>query len=294
MWDLLIINPMTNALLVLYHFLGNNFVLAIAVFTVLIRLLTLPLNLRQQKSSMRMQAMQPQIQAIQKKYRDNPVKMQEEFRKIGYNPAETLSGCLPLLIQFPILIGLYQAIIALLGSTPHSLFELTDKVYPQVASWIDLASLLPIANRFAWMNLAQPDPILVLPILVAGTMFLQQKLLTPPTPKLTKEQQQENPMAGMQQSMLYTMPLMFGMFSLTFPSGLSIYFILSNIIGIGQGYLMRVGPMKVELPTTAAVSTVTDMSGEAEEEPATGPTSSANGRQGQAAKRKRKRRSPKK
>jgi YidC/Oxa1 family membrane protein insertase len=292
MWDLLIIDPMTNALLVLYHFLGNNFVLAIAVFTVLVRLLTLPLNLRQQKSSMRMQAMQPQIQAIQKKYRDNPVKMQEEFRKVGYNPTETLTGCLPLLIQFPILIGLYQAIIALLGSTPHSLFELTDKIYPQVANWIDLASLLPITNRFAWLNLAQPDPILVLPILVAGTMFLQQKLLTPPAPKMTKEQQQENPMANMQQSMLYTMPLMFGMFSLTFPAGLSIYFILSNIIGIGQGYLTKVGPMKVQLPVTAVATA--DSATEVEEEPTTGPTSSANGRQGQSAKRKRKRRSSKK
>jgi YidC/Oxa1 family membrane protein insertase len=292
MWDLLIIDPMTNALLVLYHFLGNNFVLAIAVFTVLVRLLTLPLNLRQQKSSMRMQAMQPQIQAIQKKYRDNPVKAHEEMRKIGYNPTETLSGCLPLLIQFPVLIGLYQAIIALLGSTPHSLFELTDKIYPQVASWIDLASLLPITNRFAWLNLAQPDPVLVLPILVAGTMFLQQKLLTPPAPKMTKEQQQENPMASMQQSMLYTMPLMFGMFSLTFPAGLSIYFILSNVIGIGQGYLTKVGPLKVELPVTPVAAAESDS--EVEEEPVTGPTSSANGRQGQPAKRKRKRRPSKK
>jgi YidC/Oxa1 family membrane protein insertase len=293
MWDLLIINPMTNALLVLYHFLGNNFVLAIAVFTVLIRLLTLPLNLRQQRSSMRMQAMQPQIQAIQKKYRDNPVKMQEEFRKVGYNPTETLSGCLPLLIQFPVLIGLYRAIITLLGSTPQSLFDLTDKIYPQVASWIDLASLLPIANKFAWLNLAQPDPFFLLPVLVVSTMFIQQKLLTPPTPTMSKEQQQENPMASMTQSMQYTMPLMFGMFSLSFPAGLSIYFILSNIIGIGQGYLTKVGPMKVELPTTAA-SMITDSSADGEEEPTPGPTSSANGRQGQPAKRKRKRRPSKK
>lgn len=101
-------------------------------------------------------------------------------------------------------------------------------------------------------------------------------------------------MAGMQQSMLYTMPLMFGMFSLSFPAGLSIYFILSNIIGIGQGYLTKMGPMKAELPTTPAVSTMTDSSDEDEDELATGPASSANGRQGQPAKRKRKRRPSKK
>jgi YidC/Oxa1 family membrane protein insertase len=101
-----IINPMTNALLWLYSILGNNFVLAIAIFTILIRLVTLPLNLRQQKSSLKMQEMQPEIQSIQKKYKDNPAKMQEEFQKLGYNPAESLLGCLPLLLQFPILIGL--------------------------------------------------------------------------------------------------------------------------------------------------------------------------------------------
>lgn len=292
MWDNLIIDPMTNALLVLYHLLNNQFVLAIAVFTVLIRLITLPLNLRQQRTSMRMQAMQPQIQAIQKKYRDNPTKMQEEFRKIGYNPAETLSGCLPLLLQFPILIGLYQGIQHLLGSTPQSLFNLTNQVYPFVAERIDLASLLPIANKFAWLNLAQPDPFFILPVLVVSTMFLQQRLLTPPTPKMTKEQQQENPMAGMTQSMQYTMPLMFGMFSLSFPAGLSLYFILSNIIGIGQGYLTRVGPMKVELPSAPVASTANGYTDD--DEPVAGPESSSNGRQNQSAKRKRKRRSQRK
>lgn len=246
MFDTLIIDPMTNALLLLYDFLGNNFVLAIAVFTILIRLITLPLNLRQQRSSMRMQEMQPQIQAIQKKYKDNPAKMQEEFRKIGYNPTETLTGCLPLLIQFPILIGLYRAIYVLLGSTPLALFDLTGVVYPWVDKLVGTATVLPIANKFIWLNLAQPDPIYILPVLVFATMFIQQKLLSPAQSKDkdNKKKQSENPMAGMTQSMQYTMPLMFGFFSLSFPAGLSIYFILSNVIGIGQGYLTRVNMAK--------------------------------------------------
>jgi YidC/Oxa1 family membrane protein insertase len=236
-----IIDPMTNALLLLYDFLGNNFVLAIAIFTVLIRVITLPLNLRQQRSSIRMQEMQPQIQAIQKKYKDNPQKMQEEFKKIGYNPTETLTGCLPLLIQFPILIGLYRAIIVLLGSTPKALFDLTDVVYGWVSQFVNLASALPIPNKFLWLNLAQPDPIYVLPILVFATMFFQQKLLTPSRKKSDDKDKKkdDNPMSGMTQSMQYTMPLMFGFFSLSFPSGLSIYFILSSLIGIGQGYITQ-------------------------------------------------------
>ncbi len=232
MWDTFILNPMINALLMLYDLLGNNFVLAITVFTILIRLITLPLNLRQQRSSMKMQEIQPQIQAIQKKYRDNPQKMQEEFAKIGYNPADTLMGCLPLLIQMPILIGLYQAIINVLGSTPQALFSLTQRVYP----FIDLTALLPVENKFFWLNMAQPDPLLILPLLVFGTMFLQQKLLTP---QMKPGDNKDNPMASMTQSMTYTMPIMFGFISLSFPAGLSIYFVLSNVIGIAQGYYMR-------------------------------------------------------
>ena len=241
LWNGLILNPMTNALMLLYSFLGNNFVLAIAVFTILIRLITLPLNLRQQRSSMRMQEMQPQIQAIQKKYKDNPQRMQEEFKKIGYNPTESLTGCLPLLIQFPILIGLYRAIVILLGSTPQSLFELVDRIYPWVNDLVGVSTALPIPNKFLWLNLGQPDPFYVLPVLVFATRFISQRLLTPAKKKQSdgKKKQDESPMAGMTQSMQYTMPLMFGFFSLSFPSGLSIYFILSNVIGIGQGYLTR-------------------------------------------------------
>lgn len=241
MWDTFIINPMTNALLVLYDLLANNFVVAIAVFTLLIRLLTLPLNLRQQRSAMRMQEMQPEIQRIQKKYKDNPQKMQEEFQKLGYNPAESLLGCLPLLIQFPILIGLYRAILLVMGSTPQALLELTQRVY----SGINLERLLPVDNRFLWMNLAQPDAYFVLPVLVFATTFFSQKLMTARRnqPEKTAEQKrkekEENPMAGMTESMTYTMPLMFGVMSLQFPAGLSIYFILSNLIGVGQSLLLR-------------------------------------------------------
>lgn len=232
MWDTLIVNPMINALLFFYDLLGNNFILAIAVFTILIRVITLPLNMRQQRSMMRTQEMQPQIQAIQKKYRDNPQKMQEEFRKIGYNPADTLTGCLPTLIQFPILIGLYRAIVIVLGTTPQSLFELVPRVYPA----INLTQLIPVENKFLWLNLSQPDPFFVLPILVFASMFVQQKLLAPSN---KNQSQQDNPAASMTQSMQYTMPLMFGFFSLQFPSGLSIYFILANLIGIAQGFYMR-------------------------------------------------------
>ncbi|MDX1615354.1 MAG: YidC/Oxa1 family membrane protein insertase [Candidatus Promineifilaceae bacterium] len=303
MFDAVIIDPMTNALLLFYDFLGNNFVLAIAVFTVVIRLLTLPLNLRQQKSSLEMQEIQPQVQAIQKKYKDNPQKMQEEFKKIGYNPAQTLTGCLPLLLQFPILIGLYRAIIVLLGSTPQALFEVTDRLYPWTTEIVNLADALPIPNKFLWMNLAQPDPWFVLPFLVFATMFVQQRYMTPQRKKdeedkkgKKKEEENENPMVGMTQSMQWTMPIMFGFFSLTFPAGLSVYFVMSSVIGIGQGYITRRDMEKEQAkkerkaeigPTTGIPS---------EEEQAEAAQSSKNGQETKQQKKKqgkRKKRSAK-
>ena len=238
LWNEGVLNPMVNGLLWLYDILGNNFVLALTVFTVIVRLVTLPLNLRQQRSMLKTQEMQPQIKAIQDKYRDNPQKMQEEFQRIGYNPAETLSGCLPLVIQMPILIGLYRAIFFLLGATPQALFELTERAY----DFVDLGALLPIDNQFLWLNLGQPDPFYVLPVLVFATMFVQQKLLSPvkkDQPKNAKKNQQPDPTAQMSQTMQYTMPIMFGFMSLQFSSGLSIYWVLANIIGIFQGYYVR-------------------------------------------------------
>ena len=223
----------------LYQFLGGNFIVALVTFTVLIRVLMLPINLRQQRSSIKMQQMQPQVQAIQKKYKNDQAKMMEEFNKIGYNPADSLLGCLPLLIQMPIFFGLYRVINIMLQGTPLALLDMKFRLW----EIYDLASLLPIDNTFLWVNLAQPDPFLVLPILVAGTMFLQQKLMMPAKDddgkKVKKGAEDDNPAAQMQQSMLYTMPLMFGFFAMSFGSGLAIYFIISNIIGIGQGYIVR-------------------------------------------------------
>ncbi len=229
---------MTNLLLVLYDLLFNNFFLALVVFTALTRLIMLPLSIRQQRSMARTQEMQPQIQAIQKKYRSDPAKMQEEFQKIGYNPTESLTGCLPLVIQMPIFFGLYRAINFVLATTPQSLYQLSERAYDAV----NLTNLLPIDNSFAWLNLAQPDPLFILPILVGGSMYLQQKLITPQKKddgKKKKDNDQPDPTAQVQQSMQVTMPLMFGFFALNFPAGLSIYFVISNLIGIAQGLFLK-------------------------------------------------------
>jgi YidC/Oxa1 family membrane protein insertase len=143
------------------------------------------------------------------------------------------------------------------------------------------------------LNLAQPDPIYILPVLVFATMFVSQKLLMPAKKKdddkKGKPQKDENPMAGMTQSMQYTMPIMFGFFSLSFPAGLSIYFVLSNIIGIGQGYITRINMAKEQEMAVIRKNgqIVTTGIPEAEETPKS-LSSSANG-PGANSKPKRKR-----
>ncbi len=225
-FDFLLVDPMTNILLLIYDLLFHNYVLAIVALTIIIRLITLPLTLRQQVSSMKMAAMQPQIKAIQEKYKNDPQKLSEEMRKVGFNP---LGGCLPLLIQFPILIGLYNAILRSMAVTPFSLLELGKHIYGFLPN---LSSLLPVnSSIFGIWDLGQPDHYFVLPILVVATTYFSTKLTTPPASD--EQSKQTNQMMSMM------MPIMFGFFMLSAPVGLGIYWVVSNLIGIGQYYLMK-------------------------------------------------------
>ncbi len=204
-FDFLVVNPMTNLLLLIYDVLFHNYVLAIIILTILIRLITLPITLKQQVSSMKMAAMQPQIKAIQEKYKNEPKKLSEEMRKVGFNP---LGGCLPLLIQFPILIGLYRAIVATLAATPLQLLDLSGRVWVQ-----DLFRQVPLHNHFLWLNLAVPDPLYILPILVVVTTWLSQKLIMPSTPSAGSGDKSSDQAAQLSRQMMLIMPLMFGFFS---------------------------------------------------------------------------------
>ncbi|MCS6773674.1 MAG: YidC/Oxa1 family membrane protein insertase [Thermoflexales bacterium] len=225
-FDFLLVNPMTNALMLLYGALGNSYVLAIVALTLIIRLLTLPLTLRQQISAMKMSALQPQIKALQEKYKNDPQTLSQEMRKLGFNP---LSGCLPLLIQFPILIAMYQAIIRTLAVTPLSLVELGSHTYSFLPG---IASLVPINSTFLGIfDLGTPDRFFIIPILVVVTTYFANKLMTPPTTDPTMRQTN--------QMMQLMMPMMFGFFMLSTPVGLGIYWIVSNVAGVLQYYITK-------------------------------------------------------
>lgn len=230
MWDLFI-NLFINVLLTIYNFLGSGphmFGVAIILFTILIRIVTWPLNAQQMKGAKAMQDMQndKEWQAIQKKYAKDREKLAQEqmriYREKGINP---FGSCLPTLVQFPILIALYQSIIRALASTPLDLLKLSQGI---IFPFLDVSDLIPLNSTFLWMNLGQPEPYYILAIIVAATTYVQSKLTLPPS---TNPNDQS---AAMGQSMAITMPIMLGWFALTFPSGLSVYFITSNLLGIVQ------------------------------------------------------------
>jgi YidC/Oxa1 family membrane protein insertase len=167
---------------------------------------------------------------MQEKYGKDREKMSQEqwkmMREAGVNP---LGGCLPMLIQFPILIGLYQAITAAMASSPIQLLNFSQHVYGFLPKFLlDVPRLVPLDHQLLWLNLGLPDPFFVLPILVVATTWIQSKVMTPATGAADPQAAQMN------QSMAFTMPLMIGWFSLQVPSGLSLYWVIGNIIGIAQ------------------------------------------------------------
>jgi len=233
MWNTLIIEPMCNALLWIYSLVGN-FGIAIILFTILIRLITHPLTASQVKSTAKMTELQKskKWQEMQKKNKDDKNKLAQEqmklYQELKINP---MSSCLPTLIQFPIIIGLYQAVTRAMAASPFQLLDLSKLIYP----FINASDLIPLKSQFLWMNLGQPErlhifgvAVPVLTILVVITTFLQSKLMTPP-PANPNDQA-----AQMSKMMNLYMPLLMGYFAYTLASGLALYFVVGNLVGIAQ------------------------------------------------------------
>jgi YidC/Oxa1 family membrane protein insertase len=228
---------MLNALLGLYAVLGGQFWLAIIIFTVFVRVLMTPLMLPQQRSAKKMQELQPQLKELQKKHGNDREQLAQAqmalYKEAGVNP---MGGCLPMLIQFPIWIGLYQSIIQALGHQPLQLLSLSKNIYVWLNGFLGIWSAVPLNRYFLGMDLSLTPQQLggltyALPVFVAFTAWLQSKMTTSTTSG-------EGQAASMNQSMTLMMPLMFGFFSLNFSTGLSFYFIVSNVIGIiTQGFI---------------------------------------------------------
>lgn len=243
--------PFMNALLWIYHFLGDNFGFAIIVFTILTRLALYPFSRSQMKSSQAMQELQkdPAWIKIQKKYKNDKQKLQEEqakfYKEKGINP---LGACLPTLLQFPIIIGMYRAIAQVMAVTPIQLVQLASAV-----SVPNAASLIPLNSSFLWIaDLSQPErlylPFLpdfgipVLAIIVFITSYFSNKMISP------QNADSNDAGAQMSKSMSLMMPLMIAYFSYAYSGGLALYFVTSNVATILQYVLsgrVKFGKKKV-------------------------------------------------
>ena len=231
-WNQLIMQPMVNSLVLLYTLLFSNFGLSILIFTAIIRLVTLPLTLKQIKMTRGMSQIQPQLKELQEKYKNDRQKVSQEtmrlYKEHGINPL----GCLgPMFIQMPIWIGLYQAIIQALPSQPEGIMDLSQKLY----SWLPLVhQAIPLNSQFLFLDLGlnpnQEGGIFsfVLPVMVGISMWAVQKMST--VPSADARQAQTN------QMMLWMMPIMLTFFSFSLPSGLSLYWVASNLLQIGIQY----------------------------------------------------------
>ncbi len=236
-WELIVVQPMTNILL-LITMLVKNFGVAIILFTILIKLLTLPLTAKQIKSRNALTELQndPQYKKIQEKYKDDREKLAIEQNRImkekGISP---FSSCLPLLLQMPIIFGLYQSIMRAMASTPLELFKLERIIYP----FIDPSKIIPIQNRFLWMDLGQPERLMVfgvgipvLAILVFISTYLQSKVMEPPNADA------DSTAAATTGNMNIIMPFFMGYMAYQFSAGLALYFVISNLTTMLQYALM--------------------------------------------------------
>ena len=193
----------------------GNYGIAIIIVTVLMRIIIFPLTLKQEKSMKKMRELQPELEKIKEKYKDNPQEYQQKtaelYRESGVNP---LGGCLPLLIQMPVFVALY---------------------------WAFSGNAIPADAKFLWFTLKQPDRLFMignfafnlLPILNVGVTYIQQKIMTSATSGQESSQQM--------QTMLYMMPLMMLFIFYKMPSGVTLYYLVSGALSLAQQYIIMKG-----------------------------------------------------
>ncbi|MDF7805835.1 membrane protein insertase YidC [Pontiellaceae bacterium B12219] len=197
----------------MFHNIIPNYGVAIILLTVLVRVLFWPLTHKSTDSMRRMQEVQPQIKAIQEKYKKDPQRAQQEVMKFyKENKVNPMGGCLPMVVQIPVFIALFTV--------------LRNAIELRYSSFLWIADLSQPENLFAG-SIPLIGSLNILPLLMSASMIWQQKLSTPAT-AATPEQQQQ------QKMMMFMMPIMMLFFFYSMPSGLVLYWTTSNLLMIGQ------------------------------------------------------------
>ena len=215
-WSHFIARPLLS-ILKMSHSVTGNYGLDIILLTVLVKLAFFPLSTKAFKSMNEMKKIQPQLEQIREQYKDDREKLNREmmelYRRNNINP---LGGCLPMVVQIPVFIGLYQAFM-------HAI-ELRQAPF---FGWIqDLSQ--PDRLGSMWLPLVEPPGIPVLTLLMGGTMVIQQAMT--PTPG-----------DPVQQKMMMIMPVMFTVMFVNFPAGLVLYWLVNNVLSIAQQYAQNKG-----------------------------------------------------
>lgn len=219
-WENYFVYPLSWLIKEVAGFFNENYGLSIILVTILIRVVLLPLMIKQTRSSKAMQALQPQMKELKEKYSAKDQKTQQKlqqetmklFQEHKVNP---LAGCLPIFIQMPILFAFYHAIIRTWEIKEHS---------------------------FLWFSLGAPDPYYILPLVAGLTTFIQQKMMMI----------ENNPQM---KALLYIMPVMIIGFAAFFPSALALYWVVGNIFMIVQTHFItgpNVGKAAAEAKTGGA------------------------------------------
>lgn len=258
-FNLIFVYPITNLLVAIYQLLSylhfpSSLGLSIILLTVVIRFILYPLMSAQLRSSKKMQEVAPLVAKLKEQYKGNAQRLQAEtmllYKQQGINPA---AGCLPVLVQLPVIWGLYSVLQHVVKD--NTLAQINKVIYTDGLKlkevWDTHFFGIPLGQNPQQLLGTLGFAILLVPILTGVSQFIQTKMmLPPPTPVGDKKKGTGSDFAtAFQTQSLYIFPLMIGFFSFTFPIGLSLYWITFTVFGIIQQYMMQRGTTKSSLPT---------------------------------------------
>lgn len=280
LWQQIVVWPLAKSLIFLNDLLTKaNFPyhwgFAIILFTVLVKVITLPLTISQIRGMQAQKDMQPKIQELQKKYKGDREKIAQEqmklYQEAGINP---LSGCLPLLIQMPVLIGLYAALVAIGPMlTGSSWFWIPDLAYPHYSEGMKW-----LTTSFQAGEYVKLISYIILPILLVASQFWMQKTMTPTS---------TDPQAQSMQQVSLMMTFMFGFFTLQVPAGLTLYWVTSNLLQMLQQWAFsRSGLTPATTPAAVTVGAGESSTSSATEPPSNKSNKPAGNKAGNKPKRK--------
>jgi len=237
-FDIILYQPLFNALVLLYEYIpGHDFGIAVIVFTLIIKILFHPLGMKGIAAQKQLQDIQPKVKELQDQFKNDKAQqakvMMELYQKEKINP---FSGCLPLLVQLPILFALYRVFWRGLGDGPMQyLYSFIPK---PVGLDYGFLGLIDLSKTFFITINEQKGyywPVLILAILVGIAQYFQTKMTTP---KMEAKTGQSDPAAIMQKQMLYFLPGFSVLILLNIPAAVALYWLVSTLFTIGQQYLI--------------------------------------------------------